>query len=111
MIAPLSSKIPALLYGSGGTKLVWFRILNISARNWMLNVSDIRWIGLFLVAEKSRLTSFGPMRVLRPALPSRLAQYTWPLGGGAAALLKLVHWAASGEEADTVGRVKQLSLI
>ena len=65
----------------------------------------MRWIGKFFVAEKSKFTSFGPIMVLRPALPSRFAQYTCPEGGGATAPGNEAHCEAYGDEAGTVGNV------
>src|SRR5580704_5884818 len=54
------------LVDTGGLKLARLRILNNSARNWMLNVSDIRVIRLFLNSEASRSSSPGPIATLRP---------------------------------------------
>ena len=47
----------------------------------MLNVSEIRLIGLFLKIEKSRFISPGPGMVLRPALPRRLKHARGDIGG------------------------------
>src|SRR5258708_6729018 len=57
--------------GGGGLKLAWLAILNISQRNCTLNVSEMRWIGLFLNRERSRFFRSGPITVLRPELPSK----------------------------------------
>src|SRR5713226_1716412 len=57
---------------TGGAKFALFRMLNISALNWMLNVSDIRRIWLFLNTAKSILMSPGAVRMFRPTLPRRL---------------------------------------
>src|SRR5712692_7725654 len=47
-------------------------MLNISARNWMLNVSEILLMWVFLNTEKSRFAIPGATRIFRPALPRRL---------------------------------------
>src|ERR1700740_643164 len=69
--APFGLKIPELpspLFGCGGTKLAWLAMSKNSARNWMLNASDMRAIGKTLWTEKSMLTRRGPVTQVRPRL-------------------------------------------
>src|ERR1700738_5211214 len=47
-------------------------MLNISALNWTLNVSDMRRMWLFLNTAKSILISPGAVRMFRPTLQRRL---------------------------------------
>ena len=77
-----------------------------------MKVSEILLMAVFFVIEKSMFTSLGPLMELRPALPRRFEQYTTGLvGGNTGTPVKVPHWGASGEEADTVGSVKQFELI
>src|ERR1700732_3190398 len=93
----------------GAWKLGWFKTLNISARSWILKLSETRRIWLFLKMEKSRSNNLGPLMPLRGELPKRFAQYTVPLGAGAApANTVLSHRDAN--EAGAVGGVKQSRL-
>src|SRR6267143_1514679 len=52
---------------SGSRKLVWFRMLKNSARNWNCLDSVTR---IFLNAEKSQFAYSGPSAMLRPAVPN-----------------------------------------
>src|ERR1700732_3185118 len=48
---PFGLRIPDFespLFGCGGTKLAWLAMSKNSARNWMLNASEIRVIGKVL---------------------------------------------------------------
>src|SRR6266850_5902286 len=57
-------------------------MLNISARNCKLKVSEILVMRLFLKMEKSSEVMPGPIRILRPALPRRLKHLRSPAGSG-----------------------------
>src|ERR1700680_2247663 len=61
-----------MLKGAADCRNSGFKILKNSARNCTLKVSDIRAMGLFLNAEKSRSNSPGPVRMFLPAFPRRL---------------------------------------
>ncbi len=74
--------------GAGGAKFAWFAMLKTSQRNYALNVSEIRWIGLFLNNEKSMSWRPGPISVLRPPLPRRFAQVPATGAGGFALMPK-----------------------
>jgi hypothetical protein len=51
---------PKVFRKPGDRKFVWFRTLKSSARNWILNVSDIAGIRVFLKTDKSTVVSLGP---------------------------------------------------
>ena len=57
---------------TGTAKFAWFRMLKNSARNCILKLSEIFFMGMFLNMEKSRFDVPGPIRMLRPELPRRL---------------------------------------
>src|SRR5882762_754556 len=84
----LSFKLPSPLKMSvwsgntGGAKFALFRMLNISALNWTLNVSDMRRMWFFLNTAKSILISPGAVRIFRPTLPRRLKHRRSPAGRG-----------------------------
>ena len=88
--------------------MAWLKMLKTSTRNCTLNASEMRATCVFFTRDISKLTILGPITLLRPALPRRFAQYTCPLGGGAAAPGKLTHCAA--REAGAVGGEKQFVL-
>src|SRR5689334_18987227 len=67
---------------TGGAKFALFKILNISALNWMLNVSEMRRMWLFLNTAKSILIRPGAVIMFRPALPRRLKHRRSPGGRG-----------------------------
>jgi hypothetical protein len=69
---PSALKMSVWSGNTGGEKFARFKILNISARNWTLNVSDILRMWLFLNTAKSRLIRPGEVRMFLPALPRRL---------------------------------------
>src|SRR6185369_2469603 len=69
---PSEPKISVWSGNTGGAKFARFVMLNISARNWMLNDSEIRRMWLFLNTAKSRLINPGAVMMFRPALPRRL---------------------------------------
>jgi hypothetical protein len=75
--APVESNISVLLGNGGGAKFALFNILKTSARNCALNVSEIFLMYVFLINEKSKLETPGPMSMLRPALPRRLKHWSW----------------------------------
>src|SRR5438093_12316227 len=56
----------------GGAKLARLKRLKNSVRNCTLKLSEILGMQLFLNAEKSKFTSPGPIRVVRPSLPRAL---------------------------------------
>ncbi len=70
--APLALKICRLGF-VGGLKFARFKTLKISRRNCTLKPSENLLIRLFLNSDASRFERPGPMRVLRPALPSLVA--------------------------------------
>src|SRR5215472_1299902 len=61
------------LVDTGGLKFEWLITLNSSARNCRLKLSEMRRIWLFLKREVSSPNSPGPIAMLRPALPRRVA--------------------------------------
>src|SRR5260370_3328614 len=92
----------------GELKLARFMMLKNYDRNCTIELSEIFLRAKFLYTEKSRLKSFGPLMLLRPALPSKFSQYTVPLGAGTRAFGKELGLQAPADAAGTVGRVKQL---
>src|SRR6266849_2106361 len=71
--APEASKMSVLVGAAGGEKLARLKRLKNSARNCTLELSEILGRRVFLTTEKSNTAKPGPMRILRPALPRRLA--------------------------------------
>src|ERR1700730_11816881 len=82
--APVLSK--RALKSTGGEKFGWLKILKTSTRNCALKVSDILLNLIFLNRDTSKLISPGPVNLLRPEFPSRLAYVQGMPGLGGTAL-------------------------
>src|SRR5579864_4768170 len=92
-----------VLLSSGDWKLARFRMLNISARNCTLKVSESFRTAVFLISEKSRLAKPGPTSSLRPALPFRFMQVL----GITAATLAAAGWHTAASDAGATAGTKQ----
>src|SRR5580704_6969423 len=73
---PRSAELPENIPADGGPKFGWFRILNISARNWIRPASPRNPTFVSFTSEKSQFLKCGPGMISRPEVPS------WPIVQG-----------------------------
>src|ERR1700733_10175557 len=85
------------LLSVGGAKFARFRMLNTSARNWTLAVSEMDRNFVFFTKEKSRFCNPGPISEFRCMWPRRFrqvpggeagSQRAWGIDGGVRATLR-----------------------